>query len=73
MLPVADTGPLTVMFPALTLPVATLPPVMLPVALIVPEVCKFPPVTLAVVITGPVRDTRLPVYVGKYAATLAFE
>ena len=26
---------------------------------------------LAVVVTGPVSDTRLPVYVGKYAATLA--
>ena len=31
----------------------------------------YAPVTLAVVVTLPVRATRLPVYVGKYAATSA--
>ena len=54
----------------------TLPPlrlaieVMLPVALMIPPVSMLPPVMLAVVVTGPVSDTKLPVYVGKYAATL---
>ena len=47
--------------------------VTLPVAEINPAVNKLPPVTLAVVITGPVSETKLPVYVGKYAATLVFE
>ena len=69
MLAVAEINPL----------VNKLPPVILAAEVIVdvtdinPPVRILPPVTLAVVITGPVNDTRLPVYVGRYAATLVFE
>ena len=51
--------------------VRKLPPVMfaaveiVPVADITPAVRILPPVILLVVMTGPVRLTRLPVYVGK--------
>ena len=46
-------------------------PTNLPVCAITSTVAMMlPPVTLAVVVTGPCKLTRLPVYVGKYAATL---
>ena len=47
-----------------------LPPVIAPVTLKNPLVIRLPATTLAVVITGPVKLTRLPVYVGRKAATL---
>ena len=43
----------------------------LPVVLIVPNALILPPVIVPVVVIGPVRLTKLPVYVGRYAATLA--
>ena len=46
-------------------PVTRFPAVMLPAADISPPVRILPPVMLAVVITGPVNETRLPVYVGR--------
>ena len=64
-LPTALTVPKDVTLPATTFPVVMLPPVMLPVAVIDPAVTKLPPVILLVVVTGPVRLTKLPVYIGR--------
>ena len=66
MLPAAETYPELIKFAPVMLP-----PEMLPVTPKNPLVIILPATTLAVVITGPVRLTRLPVYVGKKAATLA--
>ena len=67
MLPTAEMRP--VLIKLLPVMLATL--VMLPVTPKKPPVMILPATTLAVVITGPVRLTKLPVYVGKKAATLA--
>ena len=65
ILPTALTVPKEATLPASTFPVATLPPVIFPVVDITPLVKTFPPVILLVVVTGPVKLARLPVYVGK--------
>ena len=71
MLPTVDIKTSAVTVLALRLLVRMFPPVINPVAEINPDVSMLPPVMLAVVVTGPVRLTKLPVYVGKKAATLA--
>ena len=71
MLATADIVPLAATLAAVTLLVSRLAPMILPEAFNDPDVLRLPPVMLAVVVTGPVRLTRLPVYVGKKAATLA--
>ena len=82
-MPVALTKPPEIKLPVEAGPVLRKPLLTLPVVLTVaaytvpvPDTTPVPnntllAVTLPVVVTGPVRLTRLPVYVGKYAATLA--
>ena len=61
ILATADIEPLAAILLALIFPVSRLAAVILPEASIVPDVLRLPPVTLAVVVTGPVKLTKLPV------------